>query len=170
MATELELDPVDWISAGALGEPGERTFFLQASKFGEYVGVVVEKEQCRALAEAAEQVLAPLGVTFSPADLDRDRYGLEPIVPSWRVGMMSLGSDEARERFLLELRELTEDEDEPSKIRLWMRRAQLIELAARAQDAVQNGGRRECSFCGEQMEPDSVHLCAEGDGRGTFTV
>ena len=41
----MELEHVDRITAGAVGEPGERTFFLQAREGDRLVTILVEKEQ-----------------------------------------------------------------------------------------------------------------------------
>src|SRR4028119_298351 len=55
-----DFDPVDRITTGALGEPGQRTFYLQARSGRQLLSLVVEKEQVRALAEAVEQLLENL--------------------------------------------------------------------------------------------------------------
>ncbi len=55
-----DFDPVDRITAGAIGEPGKRTFYLQARHGRQVLSLVVEKEQVRALAEAVEQLLENL--------------------------------------------------------------------------------------------------------------
>ena len=41
----VEFDPVDTIAAGAVGEPGHRSFYIQAVKDGAVLTVLVEKEQ-----------------------------------------------------------------------------------------------------------------------------
>ena len=49
----VELDGVDSLGAGAIGEPGQRVFYIQADKGGTRLTVVVEKEQVALLAEEA---------------------------------------------------------------------------------------------------------------------
>ena len=51
----IEFDPVDAIGAGAFGEPGARTFVIQARKGAAMLSVLVEKEQVALLANEAEQ-------------------------------------------------------------------------------------------------------------------
>ena len=51
----IEFDPVDAIGAGAFGQPGERTFVIQARKGSAMLSVLVEKEQVALLAAEAER-------------------------------------------------------------------------------------------------------------------
>ena len=48
----IELDPVDRITADAVGPAGERTFFIQARKAEQLVTVMVEKQQVQAFVQA----------------------------------------------------------------------------------------------------------------------
>lgn len=175
MAESYELDPVDWISAGAVGEPGARTFYLQARKGSEYVALLVEKAQVAALAQLSQQLLATAGVTVQPDDLDEATQRLvEPVVPAWRAGSISIGSDEAAERFLLEAEELADpdaDEDvEGGVARFWMAREHLVALAAHAAYAVEAGARERCRLCNRPIDPVSGHVCPASNGHGPLTV
>lgn len=170
MAESYEFDPVDWISAGAVGQPGARTFYLQARKGSEYVALVVEKAQVAALAQLSQQLLGVAGVVVQPDDLDEAAQRLvEPVVPAWRAGSISLGSDEAVERFLLEAEELTE-EGESGVARFWMRREHLVALAAYAAYAVQAGARERCRLCSRPIDPVTGHVCPATNGHGPLTV
>src|SRR5512136_2488064 len=59
-----EFDPVTQITAGALGEPGHRTFYLQAEKGLDRITLLCEKEQVLALAEAITEMLGNLDKEF----------------------------------------------------------------------------------------------------------
>ena len=64
-------DPPDRFVAGTVGEPGQRTFFLQARKASQVVSVVLEKVQVQVLAERLDQLLDELeerGVTEAAAE------------------------------------------------------------------------------------------------------
>ncbi|HEU0103686.1 MAG TPA: DUF3090 family protein, partial [Mycobacteriales bacterium] len=50
-------DPPDRFVAGTVGQPGDRTFYLQASGGGRTVSVALEKVQVRVLAERLEELL-----------------------------------------------------------------------------------------------------------------
>ena len=53
-------DPPERFVAGTVGEPGERTFFLQAREGRRVVSVALEKQQVVALAERMDQLLDEL--------------------------------------------------------------------------------------------------------------
>ena len=50
-------DPPERFVAGTVGEPGQRTFFLQARDAARVASVVVEKEQVSLLAERLDALL-----------------------------------------------------------------------------------------------------------------
>ena len=56
----MELGIVDRITADAVGEPGMRTFYLQARAGAELVTVIVEKEQVELLARSVLELLADI--------------------------------------------------------------------------------------------------------------
>ena len=55
MSDSFELSDVSVFSAGAVGLPGERTFYLQATSPAGAVWFKCEKQQVAALAHAAHQ-------------------------------------------------------------------------------------------------------------------
>lgn len=170
MAESFELDPVDWITAGAVGEPGRRTFYVQARRGAELVAIVVEKMQVSALARLAQELLARLGVGIKPDDLDEHRMRLlEPVMPAWRAGSMSLGMDEEGHRFLLEADELTTEEQPNATARFWLSRPQLVALAAHAAYAVEAGARERCRLCSRPIDPDG-HVCPATNGHGPLSM
>ncbi|HEY0869094.1 MAG TPA: DUF3090 family protein, partial [Acidothermaceae bacterium] len=50
-------DPPERLVIGTVGQPGERTFFLQARGAGQLTSVVLEKVQVASLAERLDQLL-----------------------------------------------------------------------------------------------------------------
>ncbi len=50
-------DPPDRFVAGTVGQPGERTFYLQASSGGRVTSVALEKVQVSRLAERLDELL-----------------------------------------------------------------------------------------------------------------
>jgi uncharacterized repeat protein (TIGR03847 family) len=102
-------DPPDRFVAGTIGEPGQRTFFLQARKASQVVSVVLEKVQVQVLAERLDQLLDELeerGVAeTSPADGPADTGPLdEPLVEAFRATTLTLGWDPDAEQVLVEAR------------------------------------------------------------------
>jgi len=114
----------DRFVAGTVGQPGNRTFFLQARKGSALVSVVLEKVQVQVLAERLALLVAEVarrGVqvpeALAPSDDDTAPLG-EPLVEAFRVGTMTLGWDPEHEQVVIEARaqqEADEDEgDEPN--------------------------------------------------------
>ncbi len=171
----IELDPVDRLTAGAVGEPGERTFFLQGKKGDHLVTLLVEKGQVQQLAAAVVEILARIGADPS-AEADTTTMDLEPpLEPEWRAGRLAIGYEEDRDLLVLEVEELVpeeEDEDagspveeeepEPGMVRFWATKDQMLALA-RHSAAVCAAGRPTCQFCGNPIDADG-HMCPAMNG------
>lgn len=155
------------VTAGYVGRPGERTFFVQAEGDQGRVSLLVEKEQVAALGEAIARLLADLD--DAPAtDWDREAMALrEPVEPLWRAGGIAVGMDPDRGRFLIELTELTEDEREPGRVRIWADHDQARRLAAHAA-AVVAEGRPRCHLCGRPLAIGG-HVCPATNGHGKLS-
>jgi uncharacterized repeat protein (TIGR03847 family) len=108
-------DPPDRFVAGAVGQPGQRTFFLQAVKGGQVVSVALEKAQVAVLAERVATLLLALrqrGVEIGEEDLTSTPQLSEPVVEEFRVGTLTLGWDADREVVVIEAREIGDDDAE----------------------------------------------------------
>jgi uncharacterized repeat protein (TIGR03847 family) len=116
-ARRFVFDSPDRFTTGTVGEPGSRTFFLQAKRLDSVVSVVLEKVQVAVLAERLDQLLDELeerGLTGStaPASAQPDTEPLdEPLVEAFRATTLTLGWDGDAGRILVEARAET-DEDE----------------------------------------------------------
>lgn len=172
MTESFEYRPVEWLTAGAVGEPGQRTFYLQARRADDLVCLLVEKEQVRMLAQLAQELLGRVDVTVTPDDLDTSGQRLrEPVEPAWRAGSMSLGMDTAGGQFVLEVEELVDaDQGEPAVARFWMDQEQLVALAAYAAYAVEAGARERCRLCGRPIDPVDGHVCPATNGHGPLSA
>jgi uncharacterized repeat protein (TIGR03847 family) len=123
-------DPPDRFIAGTLGDPGNRSFFLQAREGGRVVSVALEKVQVAVLAERLGDLLGQLdrrGVPHGSSESERvleealgrvDAGGLlgedpatldEPLVEAFRAGSLTLGWDAEAQRVLVEARAQDED-------------------------------------------------------------
>lgn len=163
---DLELLEPHHVTAGYVGVPGDRTFFVQAEDVHQRVSLLVEKQQVAGLAELLTQLLAR--VDDEPAtDWDRDAMELrEPIDPRFRVGDVSVGVDPGRGRFLIDLAEFTpDDEQEPREVRIWADQDQARRLAAHAAEVV-GEGRPTCELCGRPTALDGSHVCPATNGHG----
>ena len=115
---EIELETVDSLGAGAVGDPGEREFFLQARTESAQLTVLVEKEQVALLATEAVAFLDRIAQDYpeEPPEVREPavrQAGLrEPTVPLFRARLIGLGFDPEREMVLIELRERSSEDEE----------------------------------------------------------
>jgi uncharacterized repeat protein (TIGR03847 family) len=182
-------DTPDRFVAGTVGEPGNRTFYLQARDGTRIVSVAVEKVQVAVLAQRLGDLLDELERRGIEGAEDED--GLagdsrpldEPLNEAFRAGVLSLGWDTADDLILLEAREITEadeseEEDEeaaeeteafdddaeegPDLLRVRVTPAYAREFIAGAL-RVLAAGRPPCPLCGQPLDPQG-HLCPRRNG------
>src|SRR5262245_3361354 len=108
-------DTPDRFVADAVGEPGQRAFFLQAAKGRNVVTVALEKAQVAVLAERLSALLDEIerrGVDLPIGTEDPTGEGLQqPLIEAFRVGTMTLAWDGSSESVLVEARAVTEDDE-----------------------------------------------------------
>lgn len=180
-------DPPDRFVAGTIGEPGDRTFFLQAREGGRVVSVVLEKVQVAVLAERLGALLDELdargiaaaeesGVLARAPDGAVDDEPLdEPVNEAFRAGSLTLGWDGNAERVLVEARaqdedgeaidpddDDEEDEDGPDLLRVRITASAARSFVARAATIVA-AGRPPCPLCGAPLDPQG-HICPRRNG------
>ena len=181
-------DPPDRFVAGTVGEPGDRTFFLQAREGGRVVSVALEKVQVAVLAERLGALLDELDlrgiveapdpepVPETPDEAAVDSGPLdEPLNEAFRAGSLTLGWDGGAERVLVEARaqdddgeaidpdeDDDEDDDGPDLLRVRMTAAAARSFVARAAQVVA-AGRPPCPLCGAPLDPLG-HICPRRNG------
>ena len=178
-------DPPERFVAGTVGEPGQRTFFLQARDGARLTSVALEKQQVEALAERVDELLdevmqaaggSALVPAVAPFDLIDNDPLEQPIEEEFRAGTMTLSWDSATERIVIEVfpyteaavvspEQLDEDLEEPEPDEIFLVR--LTAGAARAfvsrARTVLGAGRPDCPFCGNPVDPQG-HLCVRANG------
>jgi uncharacterized repeat protein (TIGR03847 family) len=164
----IELEDVDGLGTGAVGEPGQRVFYIQARTEQTQLTVLVEKEQVALLAAEAVAFLDKIADDYPelPFDIPSGQSVLrEPTVPLFRARLIGLGFDPERELVLIELRERADDDEEVVDVdedddgyvaRIYATRAQVRAMAARGIEAVA-GGRPPCPLCEQPMDPSGHH-------------
>jgi uncharacterized repeat protein (TIGR03847 family) len=164
VGTSFDLPEPDRFTAGTVGPPGQRVFFLQAAAEGHVVTLRLEKAQVAALAEYLAAVLADLATpdaTSLPAELEL----VEPVVAEWVVGQIGVVFDEDRDRMVVQAEELVEEEaDETDRgvARFALSRDQVAAFVARAAELVA-AGRPPCELCGRPKDPEG-HMCIKTNG------
>lgn len=162
-------------TAGAVGEPGRRVFYLQAAEQSRLVSLKIEKQQVAALATFLQTLLDDLPAVESQVEAPEL---LEPAIPDWIVGQIAVGVDEVTNRVVLVVEELVEidDEDDDDTDELdpfdplaaievpegaTLRVHLTVEQAAgfiRLADELMQRGRQSCRLCGQPMDP-AGHAC-----------
>jgi uncharacterized repeat protein (TIGR03847 family) len=180
-------DPPDRFVAGTVGQPGERTFFLQASEGSRTTSVALEKQQVAALADRLgdllDEVRRRLGdevaiPTEAPGELV-DVAPLEtPLLEEFRVGALALAWDTDDDRVIVEAhavdptaQEIESEEptpEEPSDVDVLRVRISAAQARAFIQRAAQvvAAGRPPCPFCGLPLDAEG-HVCPRQNGHRT---
>jgi uncharacterized repeat protein (TIGR03847 family) len=157
--------PFDFVcehfTAGTVGPPGQRVFYIQAGADGRVVSLRCEKQQVGALGEYLDRILGelppgPAGGHALPAGL------VEPVEPAWVVGTLALGYDQSSDRLVLQISELTEEGVDAAEARWEIRRDQARAFITQAQ-ALLEGGRPVCPLCGRPLDPEG-HTCIKSNG------
>ena len=168
----------DWpdrVIVGAVGEPGSRTFYLQARIGKRIVSVAMEKEQSALLAEKIEEILDelmnqqgnPVSVPAeTPIELVDNDPLEQPVDAEFRTGVMSLGWDPSTAQVVIEAYPLAvveegasdQIETEPAEMLLVRMPVGTARAFAKRTLEVVGAGRPICSFCGMPIDPDGhVH-------------
>jgi uncharacterized repeat protein (TIGR03847 family) len=177
-------DPPDRFVAGTVGQPGDRTFFLQASGAGAIVSVALEKIQVAALAERLEELLDEARrrggdvPTVAPAELEDVAALDQPIIEEFRVQTLALAWDGEADKVVIEALAatdavtgededadeavLSDDENGPDVLRVRLDPAAAKAFARRAARVVA-AGRPPCPFCGQPLDPEG-HVCPRQNG------
>lgn len=162
---------------GTVGEPGDRTFFLQVQDDDRIISVILEKDQVRILAERIQDILDQVAPgVVSPLPID-DAPLAQPILADFRIGVLGLAWDEMGSRIVIEAGsrivgveepdeipelevENDSDENEMLDIRLTVELARgFVERSLR----VVRAGRPPCPFCGNLLDP-AGHICPRANG------
>jgi uncharacterized repeat protein (TIGR03847 family) len=181
----FDYDPPQRFIAGTVGQPGSRTFFLQARSGGRLTSVALEKTQVSVLAERVDELLdevlrrtagaAPVPA-LATADSDDNDPLDTPIEEEFRVGTMSLAWDGDSQRVVIEcfaegtatddeLEEAEETDEEAADgavLRVSLTGAAARAFAKRAL-AVVAAGRPPCPFCSGPLDLEG-HICPRANG------
>jgi uncharacterized repeat protein (TIGR03847 family) len=169
MSVFFEFDDVDTFTPAAIGQPGQRVFYVHARAGEQRVTIKCEKQQVIAIAQYLRRVLADLPPPEErPLPVELRDPGEQVFV----LGPIGLGYDRGNDRLLVQLEELLpppdDDEDEeldddlvgaPDRghVRLYVTRSQAAAFCERAEELVA-AGRPTCQWCGNPIDPDG-HPC-----------
>jgi len=170
-------DPPERFVAGTVGQPGDRTFYLQASGGGRTVSVALEKVQVSVLAERLEELLEEVRrrgagdvPVVAPRELEDTAPLDAPVEEEFRVGTMGLAWD--GEVVVVEalapaeseddVEPLTDAEEGPDALRVRLSADMARAFIVRAQRVVA-AGRPPCPLCALPLDPEG-HVCPRQNG------
>jgi uncharacterized repeat protein (TIGR03847 family) len=165
--TSFDLPSPDVFTAGTVGPPGSRVFYLQVREDHLVVTLKCEKQQVAALADYFDGLLEdlePAPYSVATGDLTLT----EPAVEIWTVGAIGVAYDEPDDRIVVVLEELTDAEVDPdleaddlepagASVKVRLSRAQVAAFVRHSRELVASG-RPPCRFCGLPVDPDG-HPC-----------
>ena len=165
---DIVLDPVDHITIDALGEPGQRIFYIQAFKGARKITLLIEKIQLQSLLEGFNEFLDEIQKRFPEITepevsfQENDMQIHPPVDPLFRAGDMGLAYDEIRDLACIFVREAQFSGEKGRIVRFWCSRAQLIAVARWGAIIIQRG-RPICPQCGQPIETEG-HFCPKKNG------
>ena len=152
MSTSYDLAEVDRFSAGAVGVPGARTFYIQVSSGPTVLSFKCEKAHVDALARALSTLLGdlpPVEAPTLPGSL------AAPIRAEWSVGSIALGYEAPNDRIMVVLEEFTaadsDESDDNGQARFAITREQAKGFADAGAELVRSG-RPTCPVCASPID------------------
>lgn len=173
MDSFIDLEHVDVFTAGAVGEPGHRVFYLQARTADRTVTVRCEKQQVATISTYLRRALADL--PLPEGQPPRSAMTLhEPLDEEFVLGAVALEFSASGGHFALYLKELTiaestsddeeDDEDDTddditsgARVRVGLTAAQAMAFCDHS-DRIVAAGRPTCVYCDRPIDPDG-HFC-----------
>lgn len=175
----LLFDSPDRFVTGTVGEPGDRTFFVQAQLGARLISVSLEKSQVQALAERLGYMIKEIkqsDPTIVVARLAADEKPLAtPIEEEFRVGVIGLAFDAPTTQIQIDFQAVSDrQEEEPEFIDVddlsgdqdilrVIISPSVADSFVRRSLSVVNAGRQPCPFCGGPLDPRG-HLCPRANG------
>jgi uncharacterized repeat protein (TIGR03847 family) len=174
-------DPPERFVAGTVGQPGERTFFLQARDAVQTVSVSLEKVQVTVLADRLEELLGEVRrrrgegeetLALDPTEADTAPLDT-PVEEQFRVGAMGLAWDAEANRIVVEAQAATDEpvdestiledvEEGPDALRVRITPLAAQAFVARARRVVA-AGRPLCPLCALPLDAQG-HICPRQNG------
>jgi len=172
----FNFDPPDQFRAIAVGRPGQRAFYLQATKGDAIVSLAIEKSQVAALATRLVQLVEEAqrrGLALDAGEASGPATSTEEVIEQFRVGTMAVAWDGESEHVVVEAlamddepiddpEVLSDEDDGPDALRVRMPGPAALAFADAAARLV-DAGRPPCPLCGEPLDPGG-HICLRRNG------
>jgi len=175
---EINLNPCTRITADAIGQPGQRTFFIQGQTSEQTITLIFEKIQLQSLIVSLVRFFEKLHENYPDLPLENGNFDETvmrinpPVDPLFRVGDLNLAYEAEQDRICLIAKEVVFEQEDPEAqlkaqeeagvVNFWCARDQISQLANWSIELVQRG-RPICPLCNEPIEPEG-HLCPKKNG------
>ncbi|MSQ32115.1 MAG: DUF3090 family protein [Dehalococcoidia bacterium] len=154
------IDPTTRIYAGSEGQPGRRTFFLEASNDEYAVKLWFDKETMRSIYEAIDKAFHEADLTPKPEESPGSQ--ISSFDAEFRSGRISMTQDEQRKTFTLMFSDAEGGERGPYRLRSVASYEKVAGLSEQMR-RVYAAGRPTCPLCTGPMDP-SGHICPRANG------
>ncbi|MGA1811361.1 DUF3090 domain-containing protein [Frondihabitans sp. 4ASC-45] len=172
----------DWpdrLVVGTIGQPGARSFYLQARAGSRVTSVALEKQQSELLAAKIDEILDELMVAegnpitipaTTPIELVDNEPLDQPVEPEFRIGAITLGWDPSTAQVVIEAYPYDDSEDgfddsdefgeatPPSEVLRVKIPVGTARAFAKRTIEVVGAGRPLCPLCATPMDPGG-HTC-----------
>ncbi len=175
---EIDVKPCVNITIDAIGQPGQRTFFIQGKSETETITLLFEKIQVQSLVVALLKFFDNLHQEFPSLSMENDKFSAEnmsivpPVDPMFRVGDLNLIYEQDTDNVILAAKEILFTQEDQSNqppenfesrtVNFWCTRDQISQLSNWCVELLQRG-RPICPLCNEPIEPEG-HLCPKKNG------
>ena len=173
MGFYYDFEDAEGFATGAIGRPGERTFYVQIRGEGRTISVKCEKQQVAALSEYLRNMLADMPDVSGSTDSSTATLQ-SPVEQDFVLGSVGLGVDRSNMRMVVQLEEMIlvdeddddvfdlldesdEDDDPSTVVRVLLTPSQARAFCDTA-DLFITAGREECKWCGSPKDPTG-HAC-----------
>src|ERR1700712_4208202 len=175
----------DRFVAGTVGQPGDRTFYLQAVHDERVVSVILEKQQVAVLAGRIAALLLEINRRFgTPVPPETGQVEdlsplITPVDAEFRVGTMGLGWDSEAQTVVVELLAVSDTEfdasvvlddaeEGPDAVRVFLSPESARQFASRSNRVI-SAGRPPCPLCDAPLAPPGpVCVRPKVSRRGAF--
>ncbi len=175
MSMYFDFENADAFATGAIGRPGERTFYLQVRADGRTVSVKCEKSQVAALSSYLRDMLADMPDTGPSVD-PMTASLVNPVEQDFVLGSIGLGVDRSNMRMVVQLEEMVfiddaeddedifdildgdEDDESPTTVVRVLLTPEQVRAFCDTADLFVSAGRATCKWCSQPIDP-AGHAC-----------
>ncbi|MDO8674212.1 MAG: DUF3090 family protein [Dehalococcoidia bacterium] len=163
-------DDVTALTAVAVGQPGQRKFYIVVGQVDAWVRFWLEKEELNSLSAAFSELIETVADSGLQPPLTKDDRAPAilfepPYAPTanFKSIRLAVGYDQSLDRIAMFVNGPEASDDAPTLV-CWLTRIQARTLGDRI-NLVCGAGRTACILCGAPIDPEG-HICPRSNGHG----